>query len=73
MRGQVTDEGLIVLSTLPKLQRLTLEDSDKFSVKVFEHFESLKSLELVHCLNTSDTGLVCIANNCLELQSLKIR
>ena len=75
IKNQVFDEGLIALAKLPKLEKLTIvlrADDNNISDEVFKHFTSLKSLELLCAENLSNETLLCIVNNCLELQSLII-
>ena len=70
---QAIDGGMIALANLPKLEKLTLEYINNISDAVFTYFKSLKSLELLDCVNVSNRTLIFIAEHSLQLQSLTIR
>ena len=67
---RITDEGVISLSSLCKLEELRLPNA-AITGKVFEHLTSLKSLH-VQVGGRSNDFIVPIAKNCLELVSLDI-
>ena len=70
--NQVTDEGIIALASLPKLEKLTLGRNEVISDEVFKYFPSLKSLKLLDCQTVSNATLICIAKYCSGLKALTV-
>ena len=59
------------LRKLRNLKRLELYDTEFITEEAFKDFNSLKSLEL-QFWNVTNLILNCIAENCLQLESLLI-
>ena len=65
--NQLINEGLIALSNLPKLEKITIEDNYCISKdEGFKYFKILKSLELLHCENVSNENLKSLSKTALE-------
>ena len=68
----VTNDGIIALAGLPKLQKLKLAYFLTITDEVFKYFTTLKCLDLNE-IEISNAILIHIAENYLELKELSIR
>ena len=71
MYKDLTDEGVIELSRLPKLESFELIYGGPISSLVFKHFRTLKNVKCFRMTNMEE-GLPILLKNCSNFQSISI-
>ena len=68
---EITDEGVIALANLPKLESLELNFGKSITTQVFKHFRTLKNVKCFQIENIKE-GLRDLLQNCSNFQEISL-